>query len=549
METSTTEEQLDGHSVFRDNYLTDKTAMRLLDLYPGHYGQPLRGALRRTHLSEAEMQYSVLSYTREDHSNSHSITIGDQIFHINSNLHQFLTGIRRIDESLTLWVDTICIDQTSSREKVQQVHLMGCILSHAKETLVWLGEEPDDMKAFYAIAQNMKHTPHLLDPDFVRVAERSQGLYGDLAIEVIDEACLHFLGKRYWTQAQVAPELFSTPSNLICCGNEMLPWKLFSTSIGNRLGLVSHHKWPKEMAYYLENFLRQLFYTLPTKWYANDFISLIQISYSNSCNVPRDRVFALLSLIDKEDDPLFVDARQQNILNDQVSTTAEQIIDYDIPLEALFWQILQLYEDDGLVRLHFAISLFRALELDSCDFSNSTLDSPERVLFVEFRSDLVEKSSPRQDLHYHLNGYLQTRLQSGGHPHPGSNPQLLDRVWLFPNTDEPRKIEKLCLGGMRRPVLYSAAVYRASRPIFEANIELNDVWEYEGRQAYLGRLKLSLRLIQALSRLDRMLEPYRAEGYGRSIRMFYLDQKGGCGSRNDTGLPGQSSQPPPKSSG
>ncbi|OBR07254.1 Heterokaryon incompatibility protein [Colletotrichum higginsianum IMI 349063] len=46
---------------------------------------------------------------------------------------------------LSLWVDAICIDQRSSREKSQQVQLMGRVYEAARNVVVWLGSaEPND---------------------------------------------------------------------------------------------------------------------------------------------------------------------------------------------------------------------------------------------------------------------------------------------------------------------------------------------------------------------------------------------------------------------
>jgi hypothetical protein len=43
-------------------------------------------------------------------------------------------------ESLTLWIDAICINQDSEEERSQQVQLIGDIYKTAQQVLIWLGK-------------------------------------------------------------------------------------------------------------------------------------------------------------------------------------------------------------------------------------------------------------------------------------------------------------------------------------------------------------------------------------------------------------------------
>lgn len=47
---------------------------------------------------------------------------------------------------LTLWIDGICIDQTSTAERSAQVALMRDICKQAADVGVWLGEEDEASK-------------------------------------------------------------------------------------------------------------------------------------------------------------------------------------------------------------------------------------------------------------------------------------------------------------------------------------------------------------------------------------------------------------------
>jgi hypothetical protein len=57
---------------------------------------------------------------------------------VTENLYEALLSIRLPREMRTLWIDQICIDQSSTEEKNSQVPLMTFIYSRASNVLIWL---------------------------------------------------------------------------------------------------------------------------------------------------------------------------------------------------------------------------------------------------------------------------------------------------------------------------------------------------------------------------------------------------------------------------
>ena len=74
---------------------------------------------------------------------------------IRVNLHEFLKVFCTWQKSawIWLWVDQICIDQSSNKERNHQVAMMGDIYRRATETYMWLGPDPYDGAAFEAISR------------------------------------------------------------------------------------------------------------------------------------------------------------------------------------------------------------------------------------------------------------------------------------------------------------------------------------------------------------------------------------------------------------
>ncbi|KAK6441997.1 hypothetical protein LTR95_001761 [Oleoguttula sp. CCFEE 5521] len=89
-----------------------------------------------------------------------SIGIGTQPAKITASLDVALGHLRDLDHSIVLWIDQVCIDQSNLSEKESQIRLMGLIYKRARNTLIWLGEDPY-VKAFQAVQDMADETQGL----------------------------------------------------------------------------------------------------------------------------------------------------------------------------------------------------------------------------------------------------------------------------------------------------------------------------------------------------------------------------------------------------
>ena len=125
-----------------------ETQIRLVELAPGEPGTPLSGRLRVVSLTEGP-PYSALSYTwgaGEIHDTILLTGSSAERHRITKNLHAALCKIRQAGIPTLLWVDALCIDQTSASERSHQVQIMGTIFANAQEVVVWLGEASEHSK-------------------------------------------------------------------------------------------------------------------------------------------------------------------------------------------------------------------------------------------------------------------------------------------------------------------------------------------------------------------------------------------------------------------
>ncbi|KAK0708439.1 heterokaryon incompatibility protein-domain-containing protein, partial [Lasiosphaeris hirsuta] len=112
--------------------------IRLLDVLPAGERWPIEAHLRTVQLQDKPL-YESLSYAWGGNKTTHSISVDGKRFPATENLWKALHNVRHATERRTLWVDAICIDQSSDDEKSRQVPVMHLIYQQATRVLVSLG--------------------------------------------------------------------------------------------------------------------------------------------------------------------------------------------------------------------------------------------------------------------------------------------------------------------------------------------------------------------------------------------------------------------------
>ncbi|KAE9363365.1 HET-domain-containing protein [Stipitochalara longipes BDJ] len=144
--------------------------IRLITLLPGQETDKIECELS-TGTLEAIIKntaYEALSYcwgtldaTVEIYINDGTSRMGTIL--VKPNLHAALLIFRREKEARRLWIDAICIDQMSDREKNMQVPLMRRIYEGASGVLVWLGEGTKDSDRATSLVRRLNHAATLAE--------------------------------------------------------------------------------------------------------------------------------------------------------------------------------------------------------------------------------------------------------------------------------------------------------------------------------------------------------------------------------------------------
>ena len=141
--------------------LKKDSEIRLLTLRHGALGTPVECILQETLIEHAE-SYTALSYVWGDTSQQGEIILNGTQFFVTQSVKTALEHLRDETRDTILWIDAICIDQSSITERSQQVPLMRDIYSTASQVTIWLG--PGDVAtdlALHAMRRIASYSPDI----------------------------------------------------------------------------------------------------------------------------------------------------------------------------------------------------------------------------------------------------------------------------------------------------------------------------------------------------------------------------------------------------
>ena len=126
--------------------------VRTLVLEPARsWSDPIKCQLWVTSLAKSEKRYyEAVSYCWDDDEKSNLIYDNDRPYYITDNPNSFLRYRRDKDQSVTLWIDPICINQDDHEEKQKQVQLMREIYLCSNRLTIWLGSPSGDTHLAFA---------------------------------------------------------------------------------------------------------------------------------------------------------------------------------------------------------------------------------------------------------------------------------------------------------------------------------------------------------------------------------------------------------------
>ena len=153
---------------------------------------------------------------------------GRTVIRITPNVDAMLRHLRDGQQEHYLWVDAICLNQSNTPEKNQQVPCMARIYRLALQVLVWLGEDDGTAQIGIKLVQGLAMASE--HPGFANNSAATMGLglamrgyLGNQQPLALDRLFHRPWFGRRWILQEVA--LAREP--IVCCGRYQLPWDKF----------------------------------------------------------------------------------------------------------------------------------------------------------------------------------------------------------------------------------------------------------------------------------------------------------------------------------
>ena len=204
--------------------------IRLVTLLPGEKEGEISCSIAVHQLSQSP-QYEAVSYCWGDPANKTQIKLDgeEKLLSIPSNLNSFLLCMRAKGPKRTLWVDSVCIDQTNNEEKSRQVQLMCEIYRRATRTLIWLGVESVNSTAGLALANRLYKASQ--SGEKKNGAKRSwwpTANQDQLTIVPSKtwKAFFDLFNRPWFTRAWVVQEVVVSSNLWIVCGDKVIHWSV-----------------------------------------------------------------------------------------------------------------------------------------------------------------------------------------------------------------------------------------------------------------------------------------------------------------------------------
>jgi len=223
--------------------------IRILELHPGEFSDSLSG---RLHIVSIDFEYTRIDNYQRRTNHATMLPVGEAFWYtalsytwgapifdvqfqlsnkssiqITTSLAAALRHLRDGETSTFLWIDQICIDQSSIPEKEQQIPLMRSIYSHATNTIIWLGDEGEDQPQIAFDTLEMIHSRLQLIEGEIG-PEDFENLHLPLPDAVEWKEVKKLLERPWFTRLWVVQEVILSLSLYVKCARVVVPWDDFA---------------------------------------------------------------------------------------------------------------------------------------------------------------------------------------------------------------------------------------------------------------------------------------------------------------------------------
>ncbi|KFY19113.1 hypothetical protein V493_08137 [Pseudogymnoascus sp. VKM F-4281 (FW-2241)] len=244
---------------------------------------------------------------------------------VQPNLARAFRHLRYPSRPRTIWVDAICINQADLVERGRHVARMGSIYQLASRVVAFLGPESDDsstaLNALEMLGKQLEMLPDLTLPSPTAIYPKWITNYpcDDRTLRALKSLLNNAAWfQRLWIWQEI---VLANANAIVQCGAKVADW------YNVRRGLVILRETTLPDARMRKSLMSNSISSLPytsistIKRYDN-VCGLLRSTSDSSCEDPRDRIYALLSLFDHQ--------LTQRVIPDYTLTTAQVYEDFTL---------------------------------------------------------------------------------------------------------------------------------------------------------------------------------------------------------------------------
>ncbi|KAJ6282255.1 heterokaryon incompatibility protein-domain-containing protein [Bipolaris maydis] len=291
--------------------------------------------------------YEALSYTWEPPLPTSIITLNKESFEIRQNLADFLVhfriGITLLDENDSplyhpkyLWIDQLCINQSSEQEKTHQVKRMAEIYKQAQRVVAWLGPCGEQSYRGMRLIADNRFVGKLPNDNYPstfsginlwRAMDKEQQEYLNRLLKN-RRSVENMLRKPYRDRLWIVQEFVLARDIVFACGPFAVTlaaiWTLrfisdvprWFKSCGRQVGFVSI---PEPVRNVLHERIPRIYKTTFSSPEARLYKLLADFS-TRKCGGPRDKVYGLLALCQGKVDIIIDYSKPADVIFCELST-------------------------------------------------------------------------------------------------------------------------------------------------------------------------------------------------------------------------------------
>jgi Heterokaryon incompatibility protein (HET) len=263
--------------IFPHKPLSSSENIRLLKIHAGDLDERVATTIYQIQLETAP-PYEAISYTWGSESGVEEITCGPDGYRIRitKNCESVLRRLQLPDEERLVWIDAICIDQTSIEERNAQVAIMGQIYKTASRVIIDIGETSAN-SALDCIIHCSDEWCSKFSPD------------------AVEELYSRPWFKRVW----VLQEAYMSKEAYVLCGTRFVPWSYFKPHkvwVDSKY-VLEQENWHMPIPFVVPHALTVGSHKTRTYTARKDLLPLLCKSRTCSATDPRDKVFALIPML------------------------------------------------------------------------------------------------------------------------------------------------------------------------------------------------------------------------------------------------------------